>query len=248
MRTHIPFIYTYTYIIYITYTYITRCLSYSPPWIDKNCDDIHIFTGNRENAFCGNSIYTYLYICIYIYNFPFPRMVKQNYEKNHIYIPNQEKSIQLPWKESICITKSHPVLEHALAQDVVVQMSLGWLPRSHMETFLSHYNDVIMSAMASQISSIPIVCSTVGSGADQRKHQSSASLAFARGIHRSPVNSPHKGPVWRKMIPFDDVITVKYILSLSLLCLDILDSVNSLRPPDPHMRQYIKPSLVQMMA
>ena len=41
---------------------------------------------------------------------------------------------------------------------------------------------------------------------DQRKHKSSASLAFLRGIHRWPVNSPHKGPVTRKMFPFDDVI------------------------------------------
>ena len=38
------------------------------------------------------------------------------------------------------------------------------------------------------------------------KHRSSASLAFVRGIHRWPVNSPHKGPVTRKMFPFDDVI------------------------------------------
>ena len=44
------------------------------------------------------------------------------------------------------------------------------------------------------------------SDADQRKHQSSASLAFVRGIHRGPVNSPHKWPVTRKMFPFDDVI------------------------------------------
>ena len=43
-------------------------------------------------------------------------------------------------------------------------------------------------------------------GADQSKHQSSASLAFVRGIHRWPVNSPHKSPVTRKMFPFDDVI------------------------------------------
>ena len=35
-----------------------------------------------------------------------------------------------------------------------------------------------------------------------KKHQSSASLAFVRGIHRWPVNSPHKGPVTRKMSPF----------------------------------------------
>ena len=46
----------------------------------------------------------------------------------------------------------------------------------------------------------------VFSGADQRKHQSSASLAFVRGIHRWPVNSPHKRPVTRKMFSFDDVI------------------------------------------
>ena len=63
-----------------------------------------------------------------------------------------------------------------------------------------------MGAMASQITSITIVYSSVYSDADQRKHQSSASLAFVRGIHRKPVNSPHKGPVTRKMFPFDDVI------------------------------------------
>ena len=70
----------------------------------------------------------------------------------------------------------------------------------------SHYSDVIMSTMASQITSLTIVYSTVYSGSDQRKHQSSASLAFVRGIHRWPVNSPLKGPVMRKMFPFDDVI------------------------------------------
>ena len=47
-----------------------------------------------------------------------------------------------------------------------------------------HYSDVTLDAMASQITSLPIVYSTVYSGADQRKHQSSASLAFVRGIHR----------------------------------------------------------------
>ena len=63
-----------------------------------------------------------------------------------------------------------------------------------------------MGAVASQIISLTIVYSTVYSDADQRKHQSSASLAFVRGIHRSPVNSPHKWPVTRKMFSFDDVI------------------------------------------
>ena len=70
----------------------------------------------------------------------------------------------------------------------------------------AHYNDAIMSAMASQITSLMIVYWTVCSGADQRKHQSSASLAFVREINRWPVNSLHKGPVTRKMFPFDDVI------------------------------------------
>ena len=74
------------------------------------------------------------------------------------------------------------------------------------DNFKNHYCDVIMGAMASQITGITIVYSTVYSGADQRKHQSSVSLAFVRGIHWSPVNSPHKGPVTRKMFPFDDVI------------------------------------------
>ena len=69
-----------------------------------------------------------------------------------------------------------------------------------------HYGDVLMGAIASQITSLAIVYSTVYSDADQRKFQSSASLAFVWGIHRGPVNSPHKWPVTRKMFPFDDVI------------------------------------------
>ena len=69
-----------------------------------------------------------------------------------------------------------------------------------------HYNDVITDAIASQFTSLAIVYSTVNSDTNQRKHQSSASLAFVWGLHRGPVNSPHKWPVTRKMFPFDDVI------------------------------------------
>ena len=79
-------------------------------------------------------------------------------------------------------------------------------------TIVKHCNDVIMIAMASQITSLTIVYSTVYSGVHQRKHQSSASLAFVRGIHRWPVNSPHKRPVTRKMFPFDDVIMLNLCL------------------------------------
>ena len=69
-----------------------------------------------------------------------------------------------------------------------------------------HHSDIIMSTTVSQTTSVLIVCSTVCSGVDQRTHQRSASLAFVRGIDRWPVDSPHKGPLTRKMFPYDDVI------------------------------------------
>ena len=78
-----------------------------------------------------------------------------------------------------------------------------------------HYNDVIMTDCVSNHQShncllnpirVMTYCSTVYSDANQSKHQSSASLAFELGIHRVPLNSPHKWPVTRKMFPFDDVI------------------------------------------
>ena len=71
-----------------------------------------------------------------------------------------------------------------------------------------HYSDVIMSTMASQITSLTIGYSTIYSGTGP----TTASLAFVRGIHRWLVNSPHKGPITRKMFSFDDVI-MKYIAS-----------------------------------
>ena len=79
-----------------------------------------------------------------------------------------------------------------------------------------HYSEVIMDTMASQITSLMIVYSTIYSGADQRKHQSSMSLAFVRGIHRWRVNSPHKGPVTWKMFPFGDVIMIALLEGLKV--------------------------------
>ena len=74
----------------------------------------------------------------------------------------------------------------------------------------SHYTDVIMGTIASQITSPTIVNTIVYSDADQRKHQSSASLA--------PVNSPHKWPVTRKMFPFDDVIIYIQLATVIVPC------------------------------
>ena len=69
-----------------------------------------------------------------------------------------------------------------------------------------HYSDVMMSTMAFQMTSLAIVCSTVCLGIDQRKHQSSASLAFCAGNSPVPDEFPHKGPVTLTMFPFDYVI------------------------------------------
>ena len=70
---------------------------------------------------------------------------------------------------------------------------------------MSYYSDVITGAMASQITSLTIVYSTVYSDADQRKHQSSASLAFVREIAVDQWTASY-APVTRKMFPFHDVI------------------------------------------
>ena len=79
-----------------------------------------------------------------------------------------------------------------------------------------HYNDVIIGVIASQITSRTIVFSTVYLDTYQRKHQSSGSPAFVRGIHRRPMNSPHKWPVTRKMFPFDDVIMFSFMCHLNV--------------------------------
>ena len=71
-----------------------------------------------------------------------------------------------------------------------------------------HYNDVIMSVMASQITGVSVAYSTVGSGADQRKHATWKQAPR----HRWPVNSPHKGPVTRKLFLYDNVILWRMLL------------------------------------
>ena len=72
------------------------------------------------------------------------------------------------------------------------------LGKHTVQKSIFHYGDVVIGTLASQITSLTIVYSTVYSGADRSKDQSSASLAFVWG----PMNSPHKWPVTRKMFPF----------------------------------------------
>ena len=120
--------------------------------------------------------------------------VKQNFLFMYIFAHHG-----LVWCTSLSdhITALHDITSHLIYPNIVSYPIIS----HHIHP---HYNDVIMGAMAPQITSITIVYSTVYSGRS-KKHQSSASLAFVRGIHRWPVNSPHKRPVTRKMFPFDDV-------------------------------------------
>ena len=75
----------------------------------------------------------------------------------------------------------------------VIWFSDTWRTMEDDASKLIHYIDVMMGAMASQITSLTIVYSTVYSDADQGKHHNSASLAFVWGIHLGPVNSHTNG-------------------------------------------------------
>ena len=102
-----------------------------------------------------------------------------------------------------------------------------------------HYSDVITSAIASRITSLTIVYSTVYSGIDQRKHQSSVSLAFVRGIHRWSVNSLHKWPVTRKLFPFDDIIMSCWLHAHVMLLQCSVVITQAIFLQNPHIRHPI---------
>ena len=120
-----------------------------------------------------------------------------------MHTPEMLPEVGSAWRllmDKICEVNTEGAMWHSsLPYIVMKKIMLDYLD-------IAHYNEVIMGAIASQITSLTIVYSTDYSDAHQRKHQSSASPAFVPGIHRGPVNSPHKWPVTRKMFPFDDVI------------------------------------------
>ena len=99
-----------------------------------------------------------------------------------------------------------------------------------------------MSLITFQITSLTLVYSTVYSGADQRTHQSSASLAFVWGIYRWPVNSPYKWTVTRKMFPFDDVIMHKIcVISIIKKQIWLGYHVENVRP---HLKEFSNEFLI----
>ena len=123
--------------------------------------------------------------------------------QSHIICSKSSKRPIIKGKSSLNVSQLHLkerswVLGKPVKQRPVVKFKWTKLTRNR-------YNDVKMSAMASQIASLTIVYSSVYSGANQRKYQSPASLAFVRGIHQWPVNSPHKRTIMVKMFPFDEV-------------------------------------------
>ena len=131
-----------------------------------------------------------------------------NYMIRQIAYKNPQFNMPLIWILSVSVL-SDPFVPDVLNNISMLMKSRvrGYRPKAPtFYGFWWHYADVIMDTMAPQITSLTIVYITVYSGVDQRKHQSSVSLAFVRGIHQGPVNSPHKRPVTRKMFPFDDVI------------------------------------------
>ena len=134
----------------------------------------------------------------------FRKMNLKNTLVNYYHIP-QDHCVNCPALHIAAVLSLNALSNIVLVRCYIMEKIWTYV-RWTVECIISHYSDVIMDTMASQITSLTIVYSTVYSSTDQRKHQSSASLAFVRGMHRWPVNSPHKGPVTRKMLPFDDVI------------------------------------------
>ena len=113
--------------------------------------------------------------------------------------------VRIVWLKTLTFTVHNQVLVEVLLELIEPcwkqqNKHAGRLTRENSyKTSLSHYSDVIKSP-ASRLFAQPFV------QAGQRKHQSSASLAFVRVIYRRPMHFPHKGPITQKMFPFDNVI------------------------------------------
>ena len=122
-------------------------------------------------------------------------------------VPSTRTIYKLVW-ERLKGSTIHPMSLHLRRRSASLKDNIWHRPVDKWlhPWLLYHYNDVMMGAMTSQINSLTGVYLTVYSGIDQRRHEISASLAFVRGIHPWAVNYPHKGPVTRIILPFDDVI------------------------------------------
>ena len=148
-------------------------------------------------AFCaGNSPVTG--------EFPAQRPMTRSFDVFYLHLNKQLSKQSWGWwfeTTSRTLWRHCDVMASQIIGNLIVRSTAGSVTTKKTSMFrikfpcydIITYNDVRMRAMASQITSLTIVYSTVYSGADQRKHQSSALLAFLRGIHRWPVNPRTKG-------------------------------------------------------
>ena len=111
-------------------------------------------------------------------------------------------------------------------------MFLLWAAHVESRCWLRQYicNTITLQWRHNEQDDVPIVYSTVCSGTDQMKHQRSVPLAFVWGIQRWPVNISRKGPVTRKMFPFEDVI-MKYLIWFNNKTLGLDYLTNTLTVP-----------------
>ena len=125
-------------------------------------------------------------------------------EENHFNFTDQDRNynMRIVVENQMIIHTWKIIIDNVQIDRHDLSCTLRW----YIYVSVTHYRDVIMSAVTSQTSGVSIVYSTVCSGVDQIKQKSSASLASVRGIHQWPVNSPHKGTVTQKMLPHDHVI------------------------------------------
>ena len=146
-------------------------------------------------AVIKSAIRKFSFFFLFIYN---------SLQRRHMRIMTSQISDKLTvcWRACIFLT----LREHSIVGFFCEGPHSTMLIQTQGEVNVKHCSDVTKVAMTSQITNLTIVYSTVYSRPDQRKHQSSASLAFVRGIHQWPLNSPHKWPVTRKIFPFYDVI------------------------------------------
>ena len=102
---------------------------------------------------------------------------------------------------------------------IAVLLNIQWTVWNGTECISrGHYSDVIMSMMLSQITSLTIVYSTVYSGAEQRKHQSSMSLAFVRVTSEFPAqraSNAENDLIWwhHHEILTNEVTVIKFFLN-----------------------------------
>ena len=173
--------------------YIATCFIFLPGYIMWYLSFLHFFASKTR------SVAEFILRLVY---FVFPYIL--GCHKNDT--THQRAVIQRAVSDSLGVTK-RVGRWYTLGCFTAADQQSNWV---FLQVYILHYNDVIRGAMASQITSLTSVHSTVYSRRRSKKHQSSALLAFVRGIHRWPVNCLHKGPVTWKMFPFDDAIMVHW--------------------------------------